>query len=66
MGRCAGRTLHPELGKSVRFHDLNHVVMPETMQFQTRWSHRLWLRRDVSSAQYVFANSHGTASACAG
>src|ERR1700731_3989955 len=34
----AGRTLHPRLGADVRtvcsVHDLNHLVVPETMQFQ--------------------------------
>ena len=61
----AGRTLHPGLSGGVRtictVHDLNHLVVPETMQFQTRWSHRLWFRRDVLTADCVLANSYGTA-----
>jgi glycosyltransferase involved in cell wall biosynthesis len=61
----AGRTLHPRLGGRVRtvctVHDLNHLMVPETMQFQTRWSNRLWFQGDVLSAECVLANSHGTA-----
>jgi glycosyltransferase involved in cell wall biosynthesis len=61
----AGRTLHPGPSAGVRtvctVHDVNHLVRPETMQFQTRWSHRLWFRRDVLSADCVLANSYGTA-----
>src|ERR1700742_523991 len=60
----AGRTLHPRLA-TVRtvssVHDLNHLVVPETMQFQTRWSNRLWFRGDVLTADCVLANSQGTA-----
>jgi Glycosyltransferase Family 4 len=61
----AGRTLHPELGDSVRtvstVHDLNYLVVPETMQFQSRWSSQLWFRGDILSADCVLANSFGTA-----
>ena len=61
----AGRTLHPHLGRDTRIvctiHDLNHLVVPETMQWQTRWSHRLWFERDVRSADCLVANSQGTA-----
>src|ERR1700736_5557799 len=61
----AGRTLHPRLAGGVRtvcsVHDLNYLVVPETMQFQSRWSSRLWLRGDVLSADCVLANSAGTA-----
>lgn len=61
----AGRTLHPGLAGRVRtvcsVHDLNYLVVPGTMQFQSRWSSRLWFRRDVLSADCVLANSHGTA-----
>jgi glycosyltransferase involved in cell wall biosynthesis len=61
----AGRTLHPGLAGGVRtvcsVHDLNHLVVPETMQFQTRWSNRLWFRGDILSADCVLANSCGTA-----
>jgi Glycosyltransferase Family 4 len=61
----AGRTLHPHLGRDVKIvstvHDLNHLVVAQTMQVQTRWSHRLWFERDVHSADRVVANSEGTA-----
>lgn len=61
----AGRTLHPRLTGGVRtvssVHDLNYLVVPETMQFQSRWSSRLWFRRDILTADCVLANSHGTA-----
>jgi glycosyltransferase involved in cell wall biosynthesis len=61
----AGRTLHPGLKGRVRtvssVHDLNHLVVPETMQFQARWSSRLWFRPDVLGADCVLANSDGTA-----
>lgn len=61
----AGRTLHPHLGAPVRtvctVHDLNHLIVPETMELPTRWSHRLWLRGDVHGADVVVANSLGTA-----
>jgi len=61
----AGRTLHPRLAGGVRtvctVHDLNHLVMPKTMQFQTRWSHRFWFRADLFAADCVLANSRGTA-----
>jgi glycosyltransferase involved in cell wall biosynthesis len=42
-------------------HDLNHLIVPKTMEAATRWSHQLWLRRDVASADVVTANSLGTA-----
>jgi glycosyltransferase involved in cell wall biosynthesis len=61
----AGRTIHPGLGRGVRtactVHDLNHLVVPDTMQFQTRWSNRLWFRRDILTADCVLTNSFGTA-----
>src|SRR3981081_3538786 len=61
----AGRTLHPKLARGVRtvctVHDLNYLVVPETMQFQSRWSRRLWLRGDILTADCVLANSYGTA-----
>jgi glycosyltransferase involved in cell wall biosynthesis len=61
----AGRTLHPRLAAGVRtvcsVHDLNHLVVPETMQFQSRWSSRLWFREDILAADCVLANSSGTA-----
>jgi glycosyltransferase involved in cell wall biosynthesis len=61
----AGRTLHPRLAGGARtvcsVHDLNHLVVPETMQFQSRWSSRLWFRGDILTADCVLANSYGTA-----
>ena len=60
-----GRTLHPHLGAPVRtvctVHDLNHLIVPETMERATRWSHRLWFRGDVEAADVVVSNSLGTA-----
>ncbi|MFZ4551243.1 MAG: glycosyltransferase family 4 protein [Aquabacterium sp.] len=62
----AGRTLHPHLPAPVKtivtVHDLNHLVVPETMQRSTRWSHQLWFAADVRSADVVLTNSQGTAS----
>jgi glycosyltransferase involved in cell wall biosynthesis len=61
----AGRTIHPGLNGSVRtissVHDLNHLLAPETMQFQSRWSSRLWYRSDLLNASCVLTNSTGTA-----
>jgi glycosyltransferase involved in cell wall biosynthesis len=61
----AGRTLHPRLNGGVRtvctVHDLNHLVVPKTMQFQALWSNRLWFHDDVTAADCVLANSQGTA-----
>lgn len=61
----AGRTLHPGLKGRVRtvssVHDLNHLLVPETMQFQSRCSSWLWFRTDVLKADCVLANSGGTA-----
>jgi glycosyltransferase involved in cell wall biosynthesis len=61
----AARTLHPRLNGGVRtvctVHDLNHLVVPETMRFHSRWSDRLWFRGDILTADCVLANSCGTA-----
>ena len=61
----AGRSLHPRLGPGVRtvctVHDVNHLVVPETMQFQSRWSSRLFFRGDILSGDAVLTNSSGTA-----
>jgi glycosyltransferase involved in cell wall biosynthesis len=61
----AGRTLHPRLNGAVRtvctVHDLNHLVVPETMQIQNRWSSRLFFRGDILTAHCVLTNSYGTA-----
>ena len=61
----AARTLHPRLGSRVAtistVHDLNHLVVPQTMQLATLVSCRLWFRQDVATATAVLANSEGTA-----
>lgn len=61
----ATRTLHPRLAAPVRtvctVHDLNHLIVPDTMQLPTLWSHRAWFRGDVTHAHVVVANSRGTA-----
>ncbi len=60
----AGRTIHP--GKHVArrtvvtVHDLNHRLVPKTMELATRLSHMLWFDRDVRSADAIFTNSQGT------
>lgn len=60
----AGRTLHPGRGAARRIvctvHDLNHRLVPETMERATRVSHRLWFDADVRSADQVVSNSRGT------
>lgn len=60
----AGRTIHPGLGVAKRVvstvHDLNHHLVPQTMEWPTRCSHRLWFDRDVRSADLICANSQGT------
>jgi glycosyltransferase involved in cell wall biosynthesis len=61
----AGRSLHPKLGPAARtvctVHDVNYLVAPETMQFQSLWSSRLFFRSDILSADAVLTNSSGTA-----
>jgi glycosyltransferase involved in cell wall biosynthesis len=61
----AGRTLHPRLNGGVRtvctVHDLNYLVVPDTMRFHSRWSDHLWFRGDILTADCVLANSRGTA-----
>jgi glycosyltransferase involved in cell wall biosynthesis len=61
----AGRTVHPGLDGAVRtvctVHDLNYLVVPETMQLQSWWSSRLFFRRDILTAHCVLTNSYGTA-----
>lgn len=60
----AGRALHPGRGAAKRIvstvHDLNHLLVPETMEAPTLWSHRLFFGRDVKTADVVLANSRGT------
>jgi glycosyltransferase involved in cell wall biosynthesis len=61
----AGRSLHPRLGPAARtvctVHDVNYLVAPETMQFQSLWSSRLFFRSDILTADAVLTNSSGTA-----
>jgi glycosyltransferase involved in cell wall biosynthesis len=60
----ATRTLLPRLRPGVRsvslVHDLNHVLVPETMTPLNRLAHRLHFARDVRRADHVVANSQGT------
>lgn len=60
-----GRTILPSLGPGTRListvHDLNHVIVPETMQRVTRISHQLWFDSSVKKADVVVSNSRGTA-----
>jgi glycosyltransferase involved in cell wall biosynthesis len=60
----AGRSLHPRLA-GVRtvctVHDLNHLLVPETMEWPTRISHGLWFSGDLKRADAVLTNSRGTA-----
>jgi glycosyltransferase involved in cell wall biosynthesis len=61
----AGRTLLPPLAASIKsvstVHDLNCLVVPQTMPFKHRWAHRLWFGSDLRGADHVVANSRGTA-----
>lgn len=58
-------TLLPNLGKGLKslvtVHDLNHLVVPESMPATTLWTHRLFFRRDIRRAAAVATNSAGTA-----
>lgn len=60
----AGRTIHPGVNVARRtvatVHDLNHRLVPKTMEWATRLSHLLWFDRDVRSADTIFTNSKGT------
>lgn len=60
----AGRTIHPGTHVAQRtlvtVHDLNHRLVPKTMEWATRLSHLLWFDSDVRSADTIFSNSQGT------
>lgn len=60
----AGRTIHPGKHSARRVvitvHDLNHHLVPETMEKVTLYSHLLWFDRDVRSATMILTNSQGT------
>lgn len=45
----------------VTVHDLNHILVPETMARATLWAYRLFLVKDVLRANAIVANSLGTA-----
>ncbi len=45
----------------VTVHDLNHILVPETMARATLWAYRLFFVRDVQRADAIVANSQGTA-----
>ncbi len=57
-------TIFPYLHKSVRtvstVHDLNHLLVPETMGTSTLWGRRIFFKSDVGRADFVNANSQGT------
>lgn len=58
------RTLLPLRGARVwvtTVHDLNLLLVPDTMPFLTYAAHRLWMRRDVGRAHVRVAVSSGTA-----
>lgn len=61
----AGATFLPKLSEGVKtvstVHDLNHLLVPETMATFTRWAYKLYFRRDIRRADVVVANSCGTA-----
>lgn len=46
--------------KVVTVHDLNHILVPETMSWGTLLAHRLWFEGDVLKANRVVSNSSGT------
>ncbi len=62
----ANRTLVPKLKASVKVvstvHDLNYKIVPETMPLANLWAHRFYFKKDVMRADFVLANSRGTAS----
>ena len=61
----AGSTLLPKLHRNIRtlttVHDLNHLVVPDTMATPTLWSYILFFKNDVKKATVIAANSEGTA-----
>ena len=58
-------TLLPRLRPGIRtistVHDLNYIVVPETMGIANLWAFKLFFRRDVLKADVVLSNSYGTA-----
>jgi len=53
--------LNPHIKKIVLVHDLNYILVPETMGKLSLISHKLFFRSDVNKADYVISNSQGTA-----
>lgn len=61
----ATATFIPSLPRSVKIvstvHDLNYLVVPETMSAPGYWMARMFFANDVRRANQVLVNSHGTA-----
>lgn len=45
---------------TVVVHDLNHVIAPETMPWGTRVAFKAFYRSDITNADNIICNSHGT------
>lgn len=58
IGTLAPRSAVPVV---VTVHDLNHLVVPETMPIVNRLAYKRWFLADVHRASIVVANSRGTA-----
>lgn len=58
-------TLLPKVGTETvtvsTVHDINYLLVPETMAAVNLWAHRLWFRSDVLKADLVTTNSNATA-----
>lgn len=54
-------SLPPTVRTVATVYDLNVRVVPRTMSMLHRWSHRVFLRRDLSRADRICPISHGTA-----
>jgi len=57
-------TFLPRLLRSVKaigiVHDLNYVFAPETMPFSNYLAHKLFMKSDVSKADFLITNSYAT------
>jgi len=60
-----GATFLPNVGRNVKtivtVHDLNFLIVKETMRLFTYWAHRLFFVSDIKKADAVVTNSYGTA-----
>lgn len=60
----SGGTLLPKNTGSARtlltVHDLNYLIVPETMSTPQRIAHLLWAKADMLRANYILTNSQGT------